>query len=957
MRERDTAKRLERRVDLLSAVAGVQLPETLERVAMVGFAGVDELGVNRVIAKQFTGVDFAALSAPNRAALDAGLDRLQAALLASGGGMARDLGPRLAAMRARLGELRVSSDQRRATVADQIAAFRQLSDLFDEIVVTEAEGMRATERGDGDLERLAQTVRFAVAIASTAATEAHVGFDRAVGLTRPQDPDLRSAADRHRQALVTLLGYATTTDGEPIGDLLGSPAYRTWSTAVDAAAAELPVLNAPAASFPAASVRVIARTLAAHLDYFYVLEAAVGDVMNNQAAVAHKAAADSSRAAIWSFMLIPLTSMFALGGALLVRRRVLGPLRRLARTASSISAGELPPGTLPVSGPAEVRATTRVFNDLVGSFGLITGAVGSLASGDVEQRADADAVRGPLGAGLRASMDRLDDVTGKLRQSDALAAAIVDTAADAIWSVDADGVIISANDAATGLLGVPASVQIGRHLAGFVDLRADQAVARRADGAEVPVLVSATRGPIGDTGMSAVFARDITERRRLELELAHQATHDALTGLPNRTAVLAQMAAWLTDNDAGDHDALGVLFVDLDGFKAVNDAHGHAVGDAVLRVVADRLSIHAGPAAMVARLGGDEFLVAVHRPRHDRDCRDFGEQVIAELERPIVTHESSFSLSASIGIARSQPLDADPLELIRRADEAAHLAKRRGRARVEVYTPAMQTAIEQESAMQLELRRAVREGQLELHLQPILDLRAGGFPSAEALVRWRRDGELVPAAGFIPIAERSSLIDEISRWMIVESCRILARWNDHPQLQGRRIAVNVSSRHLVDDRFVTELDEVVAEHGVAMSQIELELTETRLLQDIGRASGVMQRLRDRGVVVAVDDFGTGYASMTYLRELNVDVVKLDRTFIRGVASDPVDQAIVVALLSLSDALGIEVTAEGVESGEQMAFLASQGCGRAQGHHIAQPMAVQECEAWLLAHLHPDPVRQ
>ncbi len=961
--ERRAAQQVSRNIELLTAAAHVYLPETLDRVDTVGFARLDELHMNRTVVRALTGIDPASLSAPNRVALDAGLDRLQRLLTGDGADAAdREAAQRLVAIRARLHDLRVRFDEGQTTSADQLGAHRDLVSLVDSIVDETLLELTPGRAAPASLVQGAATVKALVTVARTANVEANAAFGRIVHLGDPAtQPDLAIMVDRHHQALIDATRAAGPEQRALITKVARSAHEAAWEASIRTLVTQMPGGSFDGSSYSAGQIQVIARALSSHLDYFNDLDDATGQVMDIEADRAGAVADRARQSAVQAVVLLAVTALCTVAGAYLVGRRVIGPLRRLSSAAESISEGHLPTAPLPERGPSEVRSTTRAFNDLAGSLTVVEAAVHTLAHGDVEHPAEVHGVPGPLGESLRASLARLRHVTGRLRQSDAVASAIVGTAADAIWTLDANGVILTANEAAVAMLGRPGTDQIGHPLTDFLEDNAGQPYVISASGRTVPVLVSVSRGTVHEAGITAVFARDITERRELELQLAHQATHDSLTGLPNRTAVLQRIAAQLSasvtaptaaSRPAGEPGGLAVLFVDLDGFKAVNDTHGHGVGDQVLCAVASRMALLAGTGHLAARLGGDEFLVVSLAPTTERDAARLGQQLITELERPIDVGEATFSLSASVGVARSRPSDTDPLELIRRADEAAHLAKSRGRARVEVYRADMQARVEQQSAILLALRRAVRDGELELFLQPIMDLRVGRFPTAEALVRWRRDGVLVTAADFIPVAEQSSLINEISRWMIAESCRVLSRWNRIAGLEGRRIAVNVSSRHLMDDRFLSDLDQAIAAADTPPGQIELELTETRLLTDMPKVNRTLRSISARGITLAVDDFGAGYASMAYLRDLQVDVVKLDRQFVGRVGKDPVDQAIVTALLALSAALGFEVVAEGVESGEQMAFLAAHGCTRVQGHHIAQPMPVAECEQWLLAHLAP-----
>ncbi|MGI9646843.1 MAG: putative bifunctional diguanylate cyclase/phosphodiesterase [Ilumatobacteraceae bacterium] len=423
--------------------------------------------------------------------------------------------------------------------------------------------------------------------------------------------------------------------------------------------------------------------------------------------------------------------------------------------------------------------------------------------------------------------------------------------------------------------------------------------------------------------------------------LERQARHDPLTGLPNRLAMLEHLDEVISER--GDHPDVGVMFVDVDGFKSVNDTHGHAIGDVVLTEIARRLSESVREVDMVARLGGDEFLVVVEHCSNPLSLESFGQRVIREIEQPHAVGDQWFAVSASVGITIVEPAD-DAMAAIARADAAVYHAKRRGRRRVEMFDADLQSSIEHTAALELALRQAIEGEQLRVFLQPMGDLTTGEVTAVEALVRWDRPGVGVVAPGeFIPIAERSGLIFDLERWVTSEVCRLIARWKQIDPDCGVRLSVNISGRHLIEADLVADLDAAIAASGADPTMLEVELTESQLLDDVDRAGEVLDELRRRGIRIAIDDFGTGYSSMTYLQRLPIDVVKIDQSFITSAPSNGFDSTIVEAVVTIGRTLALDVVAEGVETPEQLAYAREKGVTRAQGYLLAPPMPADEAE--------------
>lgn len=425
-------------------------------------------------------------------------------------------------------------------------------------------------------------------------------------------------------------------------------------------------------------------------------------------------------------------------------------------------------------------------------------------------------------------------------------------------------------------------------------------------------------------------------------QLRHLATHDALTGLPNRALMddrLSQSIA-LADRQG---ESFAVLLLDLDRFKVVNDSLGHRAGDELLKEVAQRLKGVVREVDTVARLGGDEF-VLILMPSPEPDAAQQVASRIIEAMRPSVRIAGvNIHTSPSIGIA-FYPQDATNIEtLLAHADAAMYCAKQRGRNNFQCFTPGMNTATQQKVRLESDLRTALEDGQFELHYQPKVNTATGVMHGAEALLRWRHPTlGSIPPAQFIPVAEECGLIGSIGAWVLREACRQARAW----QLAGLpplRIAVNLSPSQFRHGNIVELIRDALDEAGLEPRFLEVELTESTVMSDPEESIAILEKLSKMGVLVSVDDFGTGYSSMSYLRRLPIDKLKIDRSFINEVMSRPEDASIVQAIVSLAHSLRLKVVAEGVESSEQLEFLRSLGCDQYQGFHYSPALPVAQFE--------------
>ena len=429
-------------------------------------------------------------------------------------------------------------------------------------------------------------------------------------------------------------------------------------------------------------------------------------------------------------------------------------------------------------------------------------------------------------------------------------------------------------------------------------------------------------------------------------ELRHQALHDSLTGLPNR-ALIVDRAEQMLARARREPLATGVLFIDLDNFKDINDSFGHQRGDQLLQAVAERLVTAVRPSDSVGRLGGDEFVVLVEGRSLDAGPDVVAERVLEVLAEPFTLEGLegvSLAVRASIGVAVGARPGAD--ELLRDADVALYQAKQTGKGRFVLFHPEMQLAVQDRLALEMDLRVAIARGQLFVEYQPTFDLRTLAMTGVEALARWQHPTRgLVAPDDFIPIAEESGLISAIGRFVLSEACGQAAAWNR----QGRTVplSVNVSGRQLESEDLPGVVRSALAEAGLDPSLLTLELTETVLMRDADSTSRRLRSLKELGVRIAVDDFGTGYSSLAYLRQFPVDALKIDRSFINGIARSTEARALIHTLVQLGKTLGLDTFAEGIEDEAQLAELQREQCDHGQGFYYSRPLPPGAVEALFL----------
>ena len=545
---------------------------------------------------------------------------------------------------------------------------------------------------------------------------------------------------------------------------------------------------------------------------------------------------------------------------------------------------------------------------------------------------------------------------GQLR----LYAQIFRSTAEGAVITDPDQCIIEVNDAFCRITGyavdelrgsTPQFLRSGLHDDAFYDEMWRQVsqngywrgeiTGRKKDGSAMPLLVtiSAVRNADGVVSHYFTLMSDISHFKEAQSRLNYLAYHDALTGLPNRVLLQDRMKYAMGEADQRDR-LVAVMFLDLDRFKTINDTLGHDTGDALLKAVAERLAICLRPGDTVSRLGGDEFSIVLANVAHVDDVTSVAQKIVGQFLSPFRIGGRDLFVGPSIGITL-YPLDEkDTASLLKDADAAMYHAKKLGGNTFQFYTPELNVRVARRLELETGLRQALERQEFVLHYQPLVDVRTGQIRGMEALLRWQHPVfGLVPPLDFIPLAEETGLIIPIGEWVLKTACAQIKAWHEtgFPAMQ---VAVNLSSNQVRDKNLIDVVKRALDVAGLEARYLDLELTESVLMQDMELAATILKELKAVGVSFSLDDFGTGYSSLSYLKHFPIDYLKIDRSFIRDITTDLFGEGIVRAIIVMAHTLNIKVVAEGVETHEQLTFLQKEGCDITQGYYCSPPLTAE-----------------
>jgi diguanylate cyclase (GGDEF)-like protein len=709
---------------------------------------------------------------------------------------------------------------------------------------------------------------------------------------------------------------ATKKVGEVLDDLAVardramSPAGREQAEALRARVAALleRVQEAPAA--PAVA--------AAQAEFERVVETFAGDGFRYRRGVGELVAAQVQR----TWVAIGLSLLAALAITALVSRLIAPPVRRAVRIAQSIAAGKLDNAIEP-RGRGETADLLRALSTMQTSIAAAMARIHQLMA---EQAASHAGELAAQHARLEAALDNMNQ---------------------GLCLFGADGRLAVANRrfaemfAAPDVGALPEQVLRGGGLEALLGGTAGGGPAAFSCDLPDGRAIAVCQRPVARGGWVTTY-EDVTERRAAEARLAHMARHDVLTGLPNRLLFGEYMPRALAR--ARRSGGLAVLCLDLDRFKAVNDALGHAAGDALLRAVAQRLRECTRESDLIVRLGGDEFAIVQEAAAQPTEATALARRLVEALAVPFHLNGQQVVIGTSVGIALSEDGLASSEALLKCADLALYRAKAEGRDTFRFFEVEMDTRMRVRRALELDLRRALAEGQFEAYYQPLVRADNGEISGFEALLRWHHpDRGVVSPVVFVPVAEEIGLIGAVGAWMLRRACSDAASWPG-----ALKVAVNLSPAQFRGRALADDVAHALSASGLPAGRLELEITESVMLQDDDTVLATLHALRDLGVRIAMDDFGTGYSSLSYLRCFPFDKIKIDQSFVRGMADQGDCLAIVRAVIGLGRSLGMAVNAEGVETPEQLAALREEGCGELQGYLFSRPRPGHEVSAMLRA---------
>jgi len=553
------------------------------------------------------------------------------------------------------------------------------------------------------------------------------------------------------------------------------------------------------------------------------------------------------------------------------------------------------------------------------------------------------------------------DITERVKAEEARAqlAAILEATTDLVAIFDLDGCLNYLNNAGYRLLGLDPAVDLSKFclselfperikqqlqseawpIAYRTGSWSGETALRRMDEIEVPVsqVLLVHRNAAGEVEYLSTIARDISERKRFEAELQHQATHDILTGLPNRILLMDRLSSEM-ERARHANNFVAVLFLDLDNFKRINDSMGHAVGDALLQQIAGRLQTALRPNDTIARHGGDEFAIIAGDLTRSESVLAVLRKIYAAFERPMSLGAQEAYITFCTGIAIYPHDGANVEELLRNAGTAMYRAVGAGHNQYRFYAPDMNARSHELLTLETDLRLALTRNEFIVYYQPKAELSTGRIVAVEGLIRWKHPQRgLVSPASFVSMLEESGLIISVGEWILSQACTEYREM----AFQGMRISVNVSASQFNDPELLRKVSHIMKQKNMPQDVLELEVTENIVMQDPAAAADTLRKLQALGIRIAIDDFGTGYSSLSYLKRFPLDAIKIDQSFVRDLTLDANDAAIVEASITLGKKLGLEVVAEGVETKEQFEFLRSHGCDLAQGYYVSRPLSKSE----------------
>lgn len=603
------------------------------------------------------------------------------------------------------------------------------------------------------------------------------------------------------------------------------------------------------------------------------------------------------------------------------------------------------------------------------SIRLLQHASRRIASGDVEERMTVDTGIQEISS-LAADLERMRQILQRreqdIAQREARQRAVLETAAEGIVTLDADGRIETVNKAAEKIFGCSADEVVGQP---FIQFLAPEALERfltanglpaasscvelsghRRSGEKCELMLSVSETLVGGARCFTIFVQDISERIAYEARLAHLATHDSLTGLPNRALFTDRLKQVLAHADRGEH-IVAILFLDLDRFKEINDNLGHHIGDRVLQAAARRLKGCLRTEDTLARLGGDEFTLILPQLERPTSAAIVAENIVQAMERPFLAGDCELSISCSIGIA-TFPFDGkDADELARNADAAMYAAKRAGGCGFQFFSKPINAEANDRIELDASLRSALERGELVLHYEPQIDAQSLKVAGVEALAYWQHpERGLLSPAQFIPLAERSGVIAALGKWALTTACRQGKAWHDAGW--PVRVGVRLSGSHFRQAEIFQDIREALTASGLPPGALTLELDAGMIAECGDETKAVLQHLKQLGILLALDGFGTGYSSFSCLKRFPIDVIRIDRSFIHEIGGRDKEGILAAAIIAMARGLHIKAVAEGVETIEQLAYLQAKGCDTFQGAYFSPPLPAEDVTGLLRRSFEP-----